>query len=343
MKIYLNLLLIAFSSFTFAENAVETYQLEHQDSVAEIQYIGHVESKDLVLASTDVAGRISYLAELGSHVHKGDVVAQLDDPKLHYELAQLEAQQSQEALNLKHIEKKRSANSMLSKEAYSSEVETDRLNTEKLVSEQKLRNIRAQINQLQQKITNLRVIAVADAVVTERLHHIGEFIEENIAILALNSLNTDITTTITSSHAMTLNVGEPINVSVGQQKITAVIEKIYPVNGSNNQLFKVHLQPNSPLALGQLIHVGIPKVYSVPTMLVHEDALRIQEDGYSVVKVDESKLTAQVVPVKLLDHHKNWVVVAGNLKQGDTLVTKGNMNLKTGDAVKVLNNKTNSL
>ncbi|WDE11840.1 efflux RND transporter periplasmic adaptor subunit [Thalassomonas haliotis] len=319
--------------------SVVTYQLGEQKIKPATEFLGTVKSYKVAKTTTDVPGQINFIKELGDRVKKGELITQLSDKKLQLEIDHYQAKRHQDESQLKHIEARLAATSELSAKSYSSELELDRLLTDKLVLQQKLIQIDASIDILKSKIENLKIYAPFDGVVTRQLHIAGEYIEENEPVLVLNSSDIEVRTVMTAEQAHHLKYDQKILIKDGAQTTLSSVNRMYPINQTHAGLVSVHLLPESSFSIGQQVKVIVPIQYKQPIVLVHEDAIRIEKGGYSVVKVDSSQ-KADVIPVNLIDHYKEWAVIVAPIKEGDTLVVRGNENLHQGDGIKVIKNLT---
>jgi hypothetical protein len=144
---------------------------------------------------------------------------------------------------------------------------------------------------------------------------------------------------MTAEQAQHLKYNQKILIKGGTQSTFSSVNSMYPINQSHAGLVSVHLLPERLFSIGQQVKVIVPIQYKKPVILVHEDAIRIEKGGYSVVKMD-SLQKAQIVPVNLIDHYKEWAVIIAAIEEGDTLVVRGNENLNQGDAIKVIKNLT---
>ena len=97
---------------------------------------------------------------------------------------------------------------------------------------------------------------------------------------------------------------------------------------------RVEMSSDSSLKIGQLVSVAIPIQAPQISMVIHQDALVLREEGSFVYRVnDENKV--EKVMVSTSTNLGHLIAVKGDLKPGDQIVIRGAETLQEGNDVKI--------
>lgn len=315
---------------------VVTFQLPFNQEQPKLDVLARVQSNKMASISTDVGGQILTISEVGTQFKKGQVLVVLEDKSLHFEQQQISAEIEQSELLLSHLEKKLIAIRKLSLTEYSSRLSVDEMETEKLITQQKLHSQLARQQDLTKQLTHLQIKAPFDGVISQVQNYAGDFIRANQAVLTIHSTQVEAIARVTQSQAQSIHEGQQIQLLDGENKITALVSRIFPVADSLGALLEVRMLPQNPLPVGKLLTAQFDIHYSQPVSMIPEDALRIEKAGVSFVRVT-AQHKAEVITTQIIDRYKNWIVIPQQINSGESLVIRGNESLKNGDAVQVVN------
>lgn len=251
---------------------------------------GTVEPTVMMPISAQSTARLIYLnVDEGSHVVKGQVLAQLEDEDLQQTLNQLKERAE---LARKRYER----NSTLVKQGMVSKDEYDRT-----VAEWKAAN--AEVKSTEAKISYLKLISPADGQIIRRDGEIGQLIPANQAVFWLSCCAPlRISTEVDEEDIASVQVGQkvliradafPNQVFYGQVK--SITPKGDPI--ARSYRVRISLLGKTPLLIGMTAETNI---------IFHE------------------KSNALLLPLSALVQDKIWKVVRGRLRQVPVLVgTKG--------------------
>jgi len=276
-------------------------------------------------------GRIVALPYYESdRVKKGQVIAKLDDSLLRAQLKRIQANRRKAESDLTRIKS-------LRKEAFLSEEELINVETELAVA-------KADEAVLQTRLDYANIKAPFSGVVTQRLTEIGNIAERFTHLLTLSDPSTLITEVSISEMLLNhIKPGDETQVQIdalGKQQYKGRIKRVHPtINPTTRRgTIEIELKPVPVGARpGQLCRIEI-RTQAASRLLIPLTALRRNPDGEFVYIIDESN-QAKLVTVTSGVHIDERVEILTGLEQGQQVITKGFLNLKSGKKVKSVSKK----
>ncbi|MDP1561930.1 MAG: efflux RND transporter periplasmic adaptor subunit [Pirellulaceae bacterium] len=137
-----------------------------------------------------------------------------------------------------------------------------------------------------------------------------------------------------------------IRIDNQSQSMTGQVQALVPTAEIMSRSFPVKIRLDNPrtelgyrLNPGMLVKVQVTVGETQPSLMVHKDALVLNNTGKFLMVIDRSVEPNNVksVPVKLGTAVADFVAVTGDLTQDDWVVIEGNERLRTGNPVKVIN------
>lgn len=294
-----------------------------------------VSSNDSHLAA-EVPGRIVRLAELGTQVKKGDLLAQIDDSSLQIQrqedMANLAKARSRLAFLASEVKRK----SSLAKRNLSAKTDLDETISLRDAAQADLSVAQARLAKTEQDLSFARLKAPFDGLVTERLSNHGEYIKSGTAIIHLvetSNLQASVFVPLTAYQFLkqtpSLQVESPLGKGI------AKIVSLIPVADSRSHLMQVRLDMSGfDWPVGLDLRVAIASGESKPVLAVPRDALVLRRQGVSIFRVNEQSAAEQVA-VKVGIGAGQWVEVSGKLKAGERIIVRGAERLQPGQKVQV--------
>lgn len=304
---------------------------------------GSVVSRNNSQIAAEISGRLINVIDLGTHVKKGDVIAQIDDQPLMIQLREEQANLDNNAAKLAfekaEVERKKS----LVARQLISEKELDETLANFSIAKANLDAAQARLDQIKQNLTYTKLKAPFDGIVTQRLSNQGEFVNNGNAIIRLvetanveSSLFAPLTAYKYLSQSKTLKVKSPLGEGY------AAIKTIIPVAESRSHLMEVRLDMSEfdwPIGLNVKAAVATGEHKSV--LAAPRDALVLRSNAISVFIIDDEN-NAKEVKVTVGISEDGLVELIGDVKAGDKVVIRGAERLQTGQAVNIKDNN-NSL
>lgn len=300
---------------------------------------GSVVSRDDAKVASAEAGRIEYVAEVGTHVKAGERLAQLDDQALRLrrdeiqtDVRRAEAQRALAQTQLDRLEKLGSTNAI-------AKTNVDEARATLETDAQTLAHARAQLREVEHDIDQAQVRAPFAGIVAERFAQRGEYVQIGATIVHL--IDTDhVEARVQAPLAMASRMRTGMEVKVKSPsgaEASAKVRAVVPVGDERARQFELRVGLDASLALvGAAVEVALPEGGSDDALTVPRDAI-VQRANQTYVMRVSAQNTAEQVPVATTLASGDKVEVRGALTVGDRLVVRGAERLAPGQAVKVAN------
>ncbi len=304
---------------------VDIAQLRELAPTAE--YSGTVISKDDARISSEVEGRLTWVADVG---------AKLDDIFLQQRSEELAIIQSEQAkLTLHEKEVKRFQR--LIKQNSIAQTELDRSISDRAVASSNIIAARARMAQIEERISRSNLRAPFTGVISERFSQSGEWTQNgNPLVRIIDFNNSEIQVRVPQSIYSLITLNSILSVHNADQTIKANVQTIVPVGTTASRLFELRLKPQQPLPPGTLVRVLIPTAKARNVISIHRDALVLRKGSISVYRINAENISEQVsIEVGIGDGE--YVELIGNINPDDRIVTRGGERLRPGETVKISN------
>jgi RND family efflux transporter MFP subunit len=301
------------------------------------EYSGIVISKDNARISSEVEGRLTWVAEVGTIVKKGEVVARLDDIFLQQqrteELAIIQSEQAKQNLYEKEVKRFQ----RLIKQNNIAQNELDQSISDRAVASSNIIAANARLAQIDERISRSNLRAPFAGVVSERFTQSGEWTQNgNPLVRLIDFNNSEIQVRVPQSIYSLITLNSIMAVHNADQTIKATVQTIVPVGTTASRLFELRLKPQQPLPPGTLVRVSIPTAKAREVTSIHRDSLVLRKGSISVFRINDQNLSEQVsVDVGIGDGE--YLELIGNINPGDRIVTRGGERLRPGETVKISN------
>lgn len=298
---------------------------------------GSVVSRDDAKIASAEAGRLDFVAEVGTRVKTGGRLAKLDDQALRLrhdellaEVKRTEAQRALAATQLDRLRKLEASNTVAK-----SQIDEARATLE--TNAQTTSRALAQLREIEHDIAQADVRAPFDGIVTERFAQRGEYLQIGMNIVHLVD-TTHIEARVQAPLAMANKIkpGMQVSLRVGGVERPANVRAVVPVGDERARQFELRVGVDPELALvGSAVEVALPEdAASVAGLTVPRDALVLRQDRTYVIRVSSDN-KAEQVPVTLGATSGDLVEVRGALSVGDRLVVRGAERLNAGQSVSI--------
>ena len=312
-----------------------------QESIAPTaQYAATVISRDNANLSAELAGRITWVAEVGDRVKAGDAVAQLDDVFIKQQVIEEQAiiQSEKAKFDLHTKEVKRFTELLQDNNVARNQL--DQAISDQAVARSNMASARARLAQAQERLRRTKIIAPFDGVVSERFLQTGEWANDGSTIVRLvSSSNLEIQTHIPESSLRFVTIGSSLNYIDGDKQGYGIVRALVPIGGNTSRLYELRISVNDDtLVAGKLLRIAIPTEHEREAILVPRDALVLRREGIYVFKIvnpSENTYLSERVQVKtgISDLHR--IEVIGDIQAGDQVITRGGENLRPGMPVSI--------
>jgi RND family efflux transporter MFP subunit len=298
---------------------------------------GSIVSRSDARIASVIAGRVTWIADVGTRVRDGDPIARLDDTMSRLRLEDLKAQlaraRAQHDVASSQLERfnRLAATQVLS----ASQLEDARAQRE--VSNDDVTRANAQLRQILYEISQSVIRAPFPGVVTERFIQRGEYLQVGASTARLvNTAEIEARATAALGLAANVHPGQTVTVRDHGVQRTGKVRTVVPVGDDRSRQFEVRVTLTSPEWLvGAPIEVSLPSSAARNAVTVPRDALVIRQNHSYVLRVTRAD-TVEELDVTPGPGVADSVEVRGDLAPGDRLVIRGGERLAAGQAVRVL-------
>ncbi|WP_166839189.1 efflux RND transporter periplasmic adaptor subunit [Rheinheimera pleomorphica] len=286
--------------------------------------------------TSGVDGRLHWVAEAGTLVQAGDIVAELDPTPLKLQRAELAAQLQRATLQADYFQREYQRLTELQHSQSIALLQLDKAHSDHQLAQADAAIIRARLAQLDDQLSRTKVTAPFAGVVAERLRQAGGDVSRNTPLLRLQDIyQLEVRAFIPLQYLRYVRPGDKLDVSNGLKQQQLAVTALIPAADAQSQRAELRLKlhkNNSDWLAGEMVNVKVATRDSKAAVTVHRDALLLRSDGTYVVTVDEQNI-AHRKAVKVSEGSGDWVTIDEGLSAGEKVVTRGAERLRDGQAV----------
>jgi RND family efflux transporter MFP subunit len=316
---------------------VEVARAEVRQLAPSVLATGIVRSRAAADLAAAVAGRLQFVAEPGTAVKAGQVVARLDTREMSLARAEQAARVKRAQVNLtaldREVDRLRASGNAVSR------VNVDQAQSNRDLAEADLQVARAALAQTDDQLARSRLTAPFDGVVSDRVRRIGEEVARGEVVARLvNPDELEIRLFVPLRHVRAIQPGHVVDVVADKRHFTATVSTIVPAGDPRSQSFEVLVKAppvEGLLAAGNTVDVRLPLGQPQRTLAVPRDALIIRAEGQHVFRLDADE-RAERITVKPGVADGDWIAVDGALRAGDRIVVRGGESLRGKEKVEVV-------
>lgn len=285
-----------------------------------------------IAAETD--GRITWVAEVGTHIGNGEPFATIDDTDLQLDLTDnqallesLRAQKRFQEVNFKRLKQLTASN-------IGSVNERDEAQSQLDMTIQEIRRAEVTIARTQRRIDQTRVLTPFPGVVVERLVQVGEFVNRGTQVARLVDIeNREIRAQAPLTVSTFIREGLEVTVEHDDKQFLTPVDRVIPVGDERSRMFEVRIAADDPAwVIGSPVRVALPNSDPRQLVAVPRDALVLRGSEMFVLRVTPDN-TVEKVNVDTGIGLGNLVEIIGDVSGGDRIVTRGAERLQPGQAV----------
>lgn len=331
---------ILFSASVTAQDApppplVEIDNVRQENIAQQIWVPGTVVSRTDAQIASEVAGRITWMAEVGEQVRQGEPLVKLDATRLSLQLEQDEANIAKWESRVALLDKKRERFARMAKQNNVSEDQYDETLSELEVARQELAQARVSHSLTDYQVARSVVRAPFDAMVVSRLQAPGEYTSVGQSLLQVVD-PTSIEATVRAPLSVIPFIEQGMQVSVSDRRQTAEqkIRTLVPVGNATSRMMEIRvaLTPHQ-FAIGSAVRVALPHSEAHRGVTVPRDALVLRKAGafiYQINADNEATEVAVTTGVGVGDR----IEVFGELETTSPVVVRGAERLRPGQKVR---------
>ncbi len=298
---------------------------------------GTVMSRSDSQLASEVEGRVSWVAEVGTIVKENDVVARIDNHLASLQLSSDKANVARLAAQLRYDREQAARMDNLFSQNAIAKSTRDQAKSTKDMDAAALAQAQASYQRSQYQLAHGEIRAPFPGRVVARLINAGEYATPGKPIVRLvdvGSLEVSVPTPIDS--ARYVSEKSVLTVEIEGRPVQATVRAIVPVGDIASRMIEVRLAlPAGAGLVGDAAKVFIPSAQPRNVLAVPRDALVLREENTYVFKVNK-KGQAQRVAVETGSEEGALVEVKGLILPGERIIVRGAERLETGQKVRAI-------
>lgn len=343
MKKALPLILLFIASPVLAQNGapppapVRVSKAETMDIAPVIDLPATVISRNDSRLATEIAGRVTWIADVGTQLREDDVVARLDDAMLKFARAEAEATVKRLEARLAYEERQVERYEELAQTQSTPAQRVDEARSTRDVTAQDLAAAKVALARIALQIERAQIRAPFPARVVERLAQIGEYANVGSDIARLVDVkHLDIRVQAPIATTTFIREGMKLTVKDGDDYKDFPIRAIVAVGDEISRTYEIRLEaPEGRWLIGTPLRVSVPNAAPRKAIAVPRDALILRRDETYIFRIDGEQ-KADRIAVRTGAASGNYIEVFGPVEEGDSVVVRGGERLQAGRSVEVL-------
>ncbi len=314
-------------------------EVELRTMVATVVMPGTVLSREDARIATEITGRLMYIADIGTEVAKGDVLAEIDNSRIKLQLAELKAQVARAKARKVFLQAEEKRIIQLSKKKLTSVTLVEQTRADRQAADSDYEISKVRLQQTADDLERSHIRAPFPGVVVARLSNVGERLAVGDEVLRLvNSGSLEIVTRAPLQYIAFSSPGEELSVTAGDLDFNAVIRSLVAVGNERTHVFEMRLDlPANFLPIGQTVRVRVPVASQRQALAVPRDALVLRGTGTTISLISNGD-SARKVMVTTGISELDWIEVKGDLQAGEQVIIRGAERLRPGQKVSIQNN-----
>ncbi len=286
--------------------------------------------------ATEVEGKLTSIANVGTLVKTNDVIATIDDRLLAVALRQAKAALKRlEADMIFRTEEVKRFQDLADKNN-ASQSRLQEVIAQRAMVEQDIEDARARVERAEGDLALTRIRAPFPGMVVERLANAGEYLNIGADVVRLvDTEHLEIAMPAPIAILSYLKEGAEVSVRSGEEVNNLPIRTVVPVGDMVSRMVEVRLTAsNTPWIIGTPVTVSLPRATASTGIAVPRDAVVLKGGSMFFFKV-KSDNTAERITADLRNAIGLWVPVKNGVSAGDRVVIRGAERLQPGQSVMV--------
>ncbi len=317
--------------------AVRIAEAQLTELAPSIQVPGTVISRNEARISAEVAGRLTWIAEIGSSIAAGEAVARIDDTELKLQRDEFRGVLASQESRRGFLEREAERLRQLAAENIAAKNLLDQMETDLQSAVSEIATARARLGQIELHLERTRVRAPFDGVVTERLRTPGEYTQAGDEVVRMvDPANLEVVARAPLPSLGFIGPGSELQVFSDWNSGAGTIRTLVPFGDSRSHMFELRLSiAATPWRVGENVRVAVPSAPATVLLAVPRDALVLRREGATVFRITPEGTAEQVEVTPGLSAGE-LVAVTGRLAAGDRVVIRGAERLRPGQPVNIL-------
>lgn len=296
---------------------------------------GEVISAEDSRIASELGGLVEHVAEVGTRVKTGQVIARLDGTTQALRVRQATESLEKIRSRLAHARKQEERYERLRQDQVISSSLRDQISNEREVHEHDLRIARAALDEARNVARHSLIRAPFGGVVVERLAQSGEYLVPGAPVVRLvNTENLQVRARAPLTLAAFLPSDVNVTLRAGAKETKQDLLSLVAVGDQASRQLELRVSATGlDLPVGSAVEVGVRNAEERKALMVPRDALIVRREGNHVVRITREGI-AERIPVEVGPGEGDLVEVIGPLKAGDRVVIRGGERIEPGRKVK---------
>lgn len=298
---------------------------------------GTVVSRNDAKLAAEVTGRLLEVADVGTIAARGDEVAKIEDTVIKIRRDELQAEVERAEARLKYLESEEGRYVQLAKSNLAAATKLEETRSDRDVSRGDLRVAEARLAQVEDQLDRSGIKAPFDGIVVQRLMMPGERVDiGNNVVRMVDQQHLEVIARASLEYYPYVKPGQQLKLSTGSVVTSGTVRTVVAVGSENTHQFELRLDIESNrFPVGQTLRVSIPTSNAREALVVPRDALVLRPDGITLFIVGKDQKASQLTVTTGIDAGDR-IEVFGELKDGDTVIVRGNERLQPGQQVSIM-------
>jgi len=316
---------------------VKVVAAEIRPMAPRIRVAATVVSRDRARLFAEVAGRLTQVAEVGTRIEEGRVVARIDQTLARLRVDELEAAVERERARLGFFDGEVKRLKRLARQNNAAITQLDQTRSDREVARNELRIAQVRLAQAREELRRHELRAPFTGVVVERLMRRGERASVGDPVVQLRDTeHLELQAWVPLASRNYVTDGDLLTFTSGGREYSGPVRTLVAAGDDRSRLLELRVAlPTGHWTAGQSLRLYLPTAKPRDMLTVPRDALVLRRNGAFVFRIDTDN-QAQRVPVTLGVASGDRVAVNGALKPGDRVVIRGGERLRPGTVVKIL-------
>lgn len=296
---------------------------------------GTVISRSDASISSEVAGKVIWIADVGDVVKEGQVLAKIDDKLLSLERKQHAANVLKLESRVRLLERKYDRLSAMLQSNSASQDEFEELESEHEIAIQDLAQAKLDLAQTEHMLSLSEVRAPFTALVVDRMQTEGEYSNIGQQLLRIvDTTNIEVSLRAPLSTIAFVNKGMEVEVKDSARSLQKPVRTLVPVGNELSRMMEIRVALNAEdFPIGGAVRVALPSSEYHKAVTVPRDALVLRESGMYIYTVNEEDVAEQV-PVLTGVGAGERIEVIGTVNSNMSVIIRGAERVRAGQKVK---------
>lgn len=320
----------------------DTAQAEQRNIQTGPVLSGTLEPKRQAVLRAQLAGTVlEAMGEQGQRVHKGDLLARLDEGSLRSDLLSADAAIANARSNLASTQRDRARSSELAKAGAVSRRDIEAANQAAVAAKAQLAQAQAGRSAQTERLEHALVRAPFDGVISEKQASAGDVVQTGAALYTLvDPSSLELEASVAAADLSGLRIGAPVVFTVTGypgRSFQGVITRINPVADPLTRQVRLYAElPNTTGALlSGLFAEGRAATEERLTLVVPAAAVDRRLGAPAVVRLRDGKVERVEVALGLEDKHTDQVEILSGIEASNTLLVGAAQDLAAGTSVRI--------